>query len=285
MTVEEACELLDVQPDASEEEIGSGFRRAARSTHTDAPGGNRADWDRVVEARDILLGQHPGQTLVRIDVAKELVRSQSEAIERLEQRNERAAATASALQSVTLRHTSSLDRRKRSAWMAGAAAAALGTLITVIRTVAISGTGTTETVAIAAFMAGAYFGAGALAIWGFVLQFRAEQLTHAIEDVTAQLSRRANYLQALNEIRQTSELPDEWLIDDFEHAIDDWADATASSHPSSLASTAREIGSRDFGELVISKGLELDVLDESTYEDDGELFVTHAIKLKDSHVG
>jgi hypothetical protein len=222
--------------------------------------------------------------MVRVDVAKELVRSQNEALERLERRNERAAATESTLQTVTLRHTSKLDRRKRAAWIAGAAAAALGTLVTVIRTVAITDTGSTEGTAILAFMAVAYVAAGAMAIWGFLLQFRAEQLTQAIKDVTAQLSRRANYLQILNEIRLSSELRDEWLIFELEEAIDEWADATASNHPSSLASTAREIGFRDFGELLISKGLELDVLDERSYEDDGELFVNHTIRLTEPRV-
>ncbi len=218
--------------------------------------------------------------MVRVDVAKELVRSQTEAIERLEQRNERAAATERTLQSVTLRHTSPLARRKRSAWVAGAVAGALGAITTLIRTVAVSGTGKVEEAAIIAFLAAAYLVAGSLAVWGFLLQFRAEQLTHAIEDVTAQLSRRANYLQILNEIRQESDLSDQWGIYEFEQAIDYWVDATATNHPSSLAATAREIGSWDFGELLLSKGLELDVLRESTYEEDGELFVTHTIQVK-----
>lgn len=279
MTIDEASEVLDVRRDASPEEIASAFRRAAHRTHTDAPNGNRADWDRAVEARDALLTERSGGALVHIDVAKELVRGPSEALERLEQRRERATATESTLQSVTLRHTSPLTRRKRSAWIVGAAAGTLGTIVTVIRTVAISGTGEAEGAAIIGFLAGAYVLAGALVVWGFLLQFRAEQLAQAIEDVTAQLSRRASYLQILNEIRCESELSDEWGVYEFEQAIDDWVDATASSHPSSLASTARGIGSWDFGELLLSKGLELDVLRERTYEEDGELFVTHSIQV------
>lgn len=164
--------------------------------------------------------------------------------------------------------------------MASAMAGVLGTIVTLIRTVAVSGTGDSEGAAIVLFLAGAYLASGALAVWGFVLQFRAERLTHAIEDITAQLSRRANYLQILNEIRQESWLSEEWGIDEFEQSIDEWVDATASHHPSSLAATAHEIGPRDFAELLISKGLELDVLRERTHEDGGELFVTHSVRVE-----
>jgi uncharacterized protein YhaN len=277
MTREEACAILGASAGASSEEISNAFRKAARRTHTDSPTGDRAEWDRVVEARDLLLGKDPGSSLVRVDLAQELVRGQNEALERVEQRREQADATQSALQSVTLRHTSSLNRRKRTAWTMGAIAAGLGTLLTIVRTVAISGTDRPEETVIAASLAGAYFVAGVFVLVGFLLQFKAQQLGDAIEDVTAQLSRRANYLELLNEIRGTSHLPAAWLMVDFEQALEEWTDATASHHPTSLASTAREIGARDFGELVIAKGLELGVLSEKTEEDEGEFFVLFGI--------
>jgi hypothetical protein len=279
MTLDEACAVLEVSPDASREEISRAFRQAARTAHTDSPDGDRAAWDRVVEARDVLQAR-PSETALVRDIAREVAKVQSNGLERLERRREHEAATRSTLQSVTLRHTSPLLRRQRSAWLAGAAAGALGAIATVIRTVAINGTGNSEAAALVGFLTGAYLIAGVLTARGFLLRFQAERLGHAIEDVTAQLSRRANYLQILNEIREQSWLSDEWMIGEFEQAIDEWVAATATSRPSSLAATAQEIGSRDFCELLIAKGLELEVIRERTYEDEGELFVVHSIRIE-----
>lgn len=275
MTADEARTVLGVAPDASIAQIGAAFRRAAKQAHTDTESGDRDEWERVVAARDALLDH--GDALVRVDIAQALVRSQSQALERVEKRNERTAATESAVRSVMLRHTSPLDRKKRAAWTAGAVAAGVGTLITVIRTVAVGATGYSEGVAIAAFMAGAYIVAGLFTLIGFVLQFRAQQLTHAVEDVTAQLSRRANYLSLLNEIRESAYLPMPWGTEEFNDAIEEWAETT-SRHPSSLASTARDIGSRDFAELVIAKGVELEVLDEEAEEMEENFFVSFRIR-------
>jgi DnaJ-class molecular chaperone len=58
MTRDEACKILDVPPDASEEEVQRAFRRRAKQTHPDT---NRScssrDFQDACDARDTLLGR------------------------------------------------------------------------------------------------------------------------------------------------------------------------------------------------------------------------------------
>jgi DnaJ-like protein len=272
----EAYGVLGIDEGASREEIESAYRRAAKLAHPDVAGGDRDRWDLLIEARDLLLGARGGD-LVPVHVAVELARVQEKALIRIDERHERAGATQGEVQSVVRRHTSNLDRRQRAAWAAGIFSGGIALAVAVLRAVVLTGPSAEQNAVFAtmiAVFALAAAGAGAV---GFVARTRAEHLRHMIEDVTNQLSQRAQYLRVLTEIRQASGREPPWEAESFDEAIDEWTDVVGRGERASLAFTASRIGPRDFGRLVVAKGLELGVLEEATREVEGLLIVSYGL--------
>jgi DnaJ domain len=270
MTVREALEILGVGPDAAKEEIEAAFRKAARTAHPDSENGNRPLWDRLVEARDLLIGPSESRTLVPLDAVREMARAQERALVRADERAERVAATEITVRSVVMRHTAPLERQRRVAWAAGLFAGGIGVLLTLLRSVDLRPEGEAGS-ALVTVMILLYVTSGLLGLIGITFRFRAERLEQVINDVTSQLSRKSEYLRVLNEIRRESTVPFPWSRDAFDYALDEWENGL-SEISSSLAGTVARIGIDDFGEIFLSKGVELGVLVESTEDVEGELF-------------
>ncbi len=282
MEAERACELLGIDSGESKDEIEHAFRRVAKKAHPDSEDGDREAWDRLVEARDLLLARLPGADLIPSKVALEVARSQELTLDRLEKRREQATATEGELRSVVRRHTSRLDRRKRESWALGVIAGGLAAAVAVMRAVVLTGPNVDQNAFIAGLIAVLALGSGAAGLVGFMSRARVEHLTQAIEDVTNQLSRKAEYLRLLTEIKRVTDRTPPFESEALDEAIDEWSHLVGREEPESLAYTATRIGARDFARLFVAKGLELGVLKESTLEVDGELWVTYYVVDRDT---
>jgi hypothetical protein len=277
MTTEEACRRLGVSHDASREQIEHAFRRIAKEVHPDLTEGDRELWDRLVEARDVLLGEAAGKDLVPVSVAIELARTSEKTLDRLEGRRERTTATQGEVRSVVHRHTSRLDRRKRDAWALSLASGGIAASVAIMRAVVLTGPSADENAIIAGLIAAFTLLAGFAGLAGFASRARAEHLGHEIEDITNQLSQRSQYLRVLTEIKRVSDTAPPFEAEALDEAIDVWSSVVGPDEPASLALTAMRIGARDFARIFVAKGLELRILEESTIEVDGELWVTYYV--------
>ncbi|HEX5592671.1 MAG TPA: J domain-containing protein [Solirubrobacterales bacterium] len=281
MTREEALDLLGLKLDATDDQIDKAYRQASKHLHPNAAGGgDRERWEALLHARDIARARSNGD-LVPVSLVRELVREQERALEKRDRRQERAAETKRASQAVVRRHTSRLDERKRSAWAVGVGMAAITLLTSLLKAIVFTGSNFEQDAFVTALISTCGVASIGLGLIGLTAQTRAQRLEHEIEDVTNQLSQKAEWLSLFREIRRHGEVEEPpWSPEEFAEAISEWADAVGPVDHRSLASTASTVGSRDFGRLMIAKGLELELLAEETEESEGEPRVSYNLLLR-----
>jgi hypothetical protein len=282
MTKKEAYDLLKIPGDASRAEIDAAFRKASKTTHPDTERGHRDQWDRILQARDLLIEPSNGQAVVPLDTALELARTQERAIVRHEQVRRHEVASERAMHAIVRRQTSRLDERRRTAWAFGVSAGGIGALVLLLRAVALTGLGDMENGIVVVAISILSIGAGVAAAVGWVYRTRAERIGHFVEDATTQLSNRGQYIQVLSEIeREGGHIPP-WRLDELEEAVDEWSLQVGIHELGSLASSALRIGHRDFAQLLITKGVELDLLAENIVDVGGGTSITYSPKVAES---
>jgi hypothetical protein len=267
----EALTELGLDGSATREQIESAWRGAIKVVH---PEGTHPDPDaarRLNEAREVaLVGLEgsAGDALVRLSEVMDLVRAQA-------QQPVAVAGAERALRRVVMHHVGLLAYRKRErtvlAAISGGLAAALGVITAIIR--AYDST---------RYLLG--FVAATLGLLAAVLGFLAWRVSIAeqtlrlqLEEAAETLSDRAAFVDTINEIG----LGRFWTRADLHGALDRWEipdgpwDRTRGSivglGPSyrsvPLARTAERIGPVDFGRLLVAKGIELGLIEESATTD------------------
>lgn len=274
-----ALAYLGVDETATKDDIDTAWRGAVKRAHPDT--GSDSDASQVMrlnEARAIALDglSDSGGELITQPAIREMVRLQQEM-------TATASASDRAMKQVVMHHVGSLalQRRQRATFaiISGVVAAVLALIGAVARA-------TPEEFAwhnLLFTLAGVLgVGAALLGLLSWRMKFREQRLEMEIEDAAETLADRGALAATLTEIG----LGDFFTLPDLQRALADWgseekgfpprpasplsflAPPTYRSVP--LSQVAALIGPVDFGKLLIAKGKESGLLEESERRSDGE---------------
>jgi hypothetical protein len=119
---DEALNALGIDGKPSQEEVSAAFKRLAPSRHPDQ-GGSDALMAELTAARDVALEAARQRALPTIADIRDLVELQGRALQRSDERREKAVQVENLKRTLIRRHTSELDRRKRMSQVAAGLAA------------------------------------------------------------------------------------------------------------------------------------------------------------------
>ena len=118
--------------------------------------------------------------------------------------------------------------------------------------------------------------AGAVA---WVFNMRAQSVEHLVEDATDALGDRATYLAIITEIVRSSGRALPWKAHDLRSAVSKWVNEIGYRERDSVAALAQRVGVPDFTRLLVAKGAELEVLEESVVSADGTPVVEYQLTI------
>jgi len=286
----EAYRLLGVDSGASDEAIASRYRHLAYQAHPDQ-GGTDEEMAKLAEAYALVRstrGSGDGAlALRRTDIA--VTNLQDITLRRDELRNDSRRAFESAI-----RHrTSRLNQAKRQGAWAAIGSAGIAVIIAFMRTLGLDSVQNFEggedvwltstmrlTLVIACLVVSAMFG-----ILAWRAAARSTWIEAALEDFSDTLSDKNSFLQLVHLLTTEAGLPERWTRDDLTDCITDWigdgdrrqapyqrglvADAIrallfprAIHDEIPLRDLARVAGPVDTGNLIISRGLERELIEE-----------------------
>jgi len=294
MTYDEAVRRLGLEAGASSSAIKARYGELARKLHPDTGRSTASDklMAKLNVAREVALrgpspataggktshqaGRTTGQQLVPVSVISEVVRAQQQALTRTE---ERRRTSADATRAIVRHETTRLVRIKRLATAAAGVAAGATALTAVIRAVAVPGisdAGSNEMEVVIIVFGVVAASAGAVA---WVFNMRAQSVEHLVEDATDALGDRATYLAIITEIVRSSGRALPWKAHDLRSAVSKWVNEIGYRERDSVAALAQRVGVPDFTRLLVAKGAELEVLEESVVSADGTPVVEYQLTI------
>ncbi|HEX6153304.1 MAG TPA: J domain-containing protein [Solirubrobacterales bacterium] len=292
LELDDAYRLLGIGPDATDEEIRTQFRQLARRAHSDH-GGADAAMARLNEAYAIVKESREGANgalLPRQDL--DLATTASAEMARKEElRDDSRRAFDSAI-----RHrTSRLKQAQRQGTWAAIASGGLGVVIALMRTLQLDTvdtfegeeiwlTSTTRLLLILICLS-------LSAIFAFLAwraSLRASWFETALEDFSDSLSDKNSFLRLIGILRTEAGLPERWTRDDLIDSISHWSEGKrpmrsrllvaesimglisprAGHEEIPLEDLANVAGPVDTARLIISKGLERELIDEKPAPED-----------------
>jgi hypothetical protein len=210
----------------------------------------------------VLKEEQSSEALVPRKVAIELLNMQR-GIVRREQRDQFRHERESFVRGLVQRHNSGLSEKKHTAWVAGSASAGIAIVAALLRAVAISGVGPTESGIFITLIAAFGVFAVCFGLVGWFYRVRAERLERLIEEIEGDLAFKGQLMRVFDEIEERGGQTAPWTFEELHEAVDRWASSASLRDPRTIAFSASQIGVNDFTRLLILKGLELGALEES----------------------
>lgn len=293
MDLDEALCLLDLQADdtTTAKDVEQAFRQQARRVHPDA-GGSRADWDALEEAQQVAL-RHFAEVGTELEVLtlRELVLANQSALNLARRREE----TADTMHAVVRRRTSPLIRARRLSWGFTTASAIALALYKLLEAFPAEGQGPeaapklfdTQTIFFTLIIS-------AIGLAGLFFKIRADRITQAVEDLTAELGDHEVFSRLRSEIDRNTQPGGNngsgwWDGKQLEAKVSRWIDGRPSNRPGPapfarvwleslfhlldpppLAAIARKIGGTDAARIILRKGLEIGAIE--SHRDSPDLY-------------
>ena len=290
--LDDAYRLIGIDPDATDDEVRTRYRHLARRAHSDH-GGADAEMARINEAYAIVLESREGASgdlLLRRNL--DLTTRASAEIARKEELREDSRR---AFDGAIRHRTSRLKQAKRQGTWAAIASGGLGVIIALMRTLQLDTVDTfegeevwlTSTTRLLLILICLSLSA-LFAFLAWRASLRANWLETALEDFSDSLSDKNSFLRLISILRSEAGLPERWTRDDLTESISHWSagkrpmrsrllvaesimgliSPRARHEEIPLEDLANVAGPVDTARLIISKGLERELIDEKPAPED-----------------
>jgi hypothetical protein len=269
MDLVEARKVLGVDPTASRDEIDAVWRAAVKKIHPDSNGNKQDSSEQTAvlnQAHDLALDAAAGTDLAVREMRADLDRFREEEVRRRDSEQ--------ALKKIVMHHVGDLSFRKRQRMTVAAVSGGIAVVLGLISGLSSGFPSLRAGLGITALFFTLVGAAAAAFAWGLSTQERFLELD--LEEAGETLSDRAALAGTLDEL----ELEGTFSRDDLHQSIAEWkvphvdrgAPAFVASRQRArpLAATANRIGPRDFGRVLLAKGIELELIaEEVTTKEDG----------------
>lgn len=272
----EALRLLGLDESATHEEVKEAFRQLARRSHPDH-GGDADDFLRLVEARDVALGDGGGSSLMHLRDVRDIVVAATGAMAERDRRRDRHEETEAVVRHLVRVRTTRLRRLRRSLTLLSLVSAVVGGLSQSIRLIpSFERT----------WANGLTIGFGTLAlVLGLAIAAVTQQVTDVqanIDEVSETLDDRTNLVRIIRTVLASAGVEAPWTTDSWFQAVAVWFGDAHGRWESrdGLPRYAHRVGVNEFARLVLAKAKEHEVIAEHEQWVDDELLSTFSFNRK-----
>jgi len=295
MNKNEALKKLELPINATTKQINSKFRNLAKKSHSDK-GGNDKQMTELLKARDIAIGNKGNSALVPIENIKDIVLASYQPI--IEQQNKRELKERSSalINEIKVRQTNNLKSTKRSAAILGSISGGIALLsnqfLPLLKSISPNNIFGNLLPIIFGFV-GAVLG---LLYWGITQ--KVNRLEQIIEEIKSNLEEKSNYVETINSILRIdrgNHLPNTWTrieLEEYIRELNSSSNEEDKVHSSYMPNSSRKqtdvmhlkyiawkIGERDLAQIIITKGLEHQILDSTEHVSGNSLRVEYKLNL------
>lgn len=272
MEVKKAFEILGLHESATESEIEASFRSLALARHPDR-GGSDAEMQELNTARSVANSVARNTAIIPISVVKDIVAATTNA---LTIRSEISRDIGVAVSQIKEKATGQLKQSRQMATLVGGVSAAalfLGKDLPEAFLGSLAGPDMSAVFSIAFLFVGMI---AAVMYWKITNEI--DQMERSTDEFSAYLSSRPNYALFMDHVTQGS---DNWTHDELAEYLERRSFAGVLKERN-WARLAYQIGSDVLARLLVSKGLELDLLKREEITDGRRLIERYSLALKNT---
>jgi hypothetical protein len=289
--VSQAYKTLGLSSGATREEIRDAYVKRAREVHSDSGTGDDAEMARLNDAYATVQRLVSSSTeLVPVSAAAALIR----ALEPRALVAERERASERVVKQLISHQVTPLKAATRQRATIALVTGGLTVVGAVFKSDAIDNlsSGVADLVLVLTPMLGVI--TVLLAVLAWKATARASLIRDAVEDAADSMSDRGSYLAILDEVGEPQHLGASWSRAELAAAVETWSGGHRPVAPwiallrsllsgpkrITLATVATQIGSDDFAQLLITKGQELELVDERPYSSsEGRVNFRYVVQL------
>ncbi|HRG01126.1 MAG TPA: DnaJ domain-containing protein [Bacteroidia bacterium] len=268
MTINRAFEILKLSITATKEQVEESYKTLIKAHHPDKTNGDGAKAAEINEARETAINYltETNSSLALIRQFTDIIKVDNIAIQkRIEYKKDSDAIISKIYRRQGSKYKKYKQLAKFSGIASGAMALVTSKLVPLFEGILGQHPIYSAAFGILAFTAGFYY---------LMFNSMAERIQDSIDDLKDSLDDKANYIDILTSILLNQKNLNEIITRrEFERIIQDWLDEDRPVRlerlelhllidKDSLNRIARRIGKTDFSKLLISKGLEKEILEE-----------------------